>query len=68
MRSSGDDLERQLAEAQDKAWRSLAGYKFVMAGYWMGVWVHLNRLDGGKRPNPFSPLVKLARSMQHRPE
>ena len=48
-------------EAEAKAWASLAGYKFIMFGYWAAVWVHLNRIGELKRPNPFAPLVSLAR-------
>ena len=55
-------LEEALTDAEGKAWASLAGYKFVMFGYWAGVWVHLNRLLGKPRPNPFRPLVKYART------
>ena len=58
-------IEERLQEAERRAWRSLTGYKFVMFGYWAGVWVHLNRIaqDQGQRarPNPFRDLVKLAR-------
>ncbi len=54
-------LEAELAEAERKAWDSLARYKFVMFGYWAGVWVHLNRLQDKTSPNPFTSLVKFAR-------
>ncbi len=39
-----DTLNNEIQEAADKAIDSLARYKFVMFGYWAGVWVHLNRL------------------------
>lgn len=41
---------------------SLARYKFMMFGYWAGIWVHLNRLCSEKKPSPFKGLVELARS------
>lgn len=57
-------LEHELAEAETKAWDSLARYKFQMFGYWAAIWVHVNRLGDFKRPNPFSALVKEARRGQ----
>lgn len=63
---NGPDLireraEKQMAEAERKAWDSLARYKFWMFGYHAADWVKLNRLGGFNRPNPFLALVKLAR-------
>ena len=59
------DLRRQLqaemAEAEYRAWDSLARYKFVMYGYWCGVWVHLNRVGEFRHPNPWAGLVKQAK-------
>jgi hypothetical protein len=55
-----ENIEAEIKEAEEKAWQSLAHYKFQMFGYWAAIWVHLNRLDGGKRPNPWSALVKAA--------
>lgn len=54
------DLEMELYEAEAKAWRSLASYKFMMFGYWAAIWVHLNRIGEFNKPNPFKPLVDLA--------
>ncbi len=54
------DLEHELNEAEKKAWKSLARYKFQMFGYWAAIWVHLNRIGRFKRPNPFRNLVILA--------
>lgn len=51
----------ELSDAERKAWRALAGYKFQMFGYWAAIWVHLNRLGRFKRPNPFKALVHKAR-------
>lgn len=60
-----DELETKLAdamtEAEHKAWDSLARYKFQMFGYWAAIWVHLNRISGAKRSNPFRLLVANAR-------
>jgi len=58
------NLDAEIQEAADKAIDSLARYKFAMFGYWAGIWVHLNRIDGGKRPSPFSDLVKAARTIR----
>ncbi|MBA7607534.1 hypothetical protein ES703_14693 [subsurface metagenome] len=57
------DLEANLYEAETKAWRSLAHYKFMMFGYWAAIWVHLNRIGEFNKPNPFLPLVDLADSI-----
>lgn len=61
-------LEMDLEEAETKAWDSLARYKFVMFGYWCGVWVHLNRLTGKPQPNVFRDLVRLARTKREERE
>ena len=58
------DIELELNQAEMKAWHSLAGYKFIMFGYWAAIWVHLNKLDGCRRQNPFQPLVQLAASIR----
>lgn len=55
-------LEAELDEAEWKAYKSLAGYKFQMFGYWAGVWVHLNRVSGLHRPNPFRSIVEEAKA------
>jgi hypothetical protein len=57
-------LAAELAEAEAKGWDSLARYKFMMFGYWAGVWVHLNRVGGFKQPNPWRGLVGLAREQR----
>jgi len=56
-----DYLIKELEIAERKAWDSLARYKFQMFGYWAAIWVHLNRLSGAKRKNPWTALVKTAR-------
>lgn len=53
-----------LDEAEKKAFDSLGRYKFSMFGYWAAIWVHLNRVGGLKRPNPFKEIVLLARGGQ----
>lgn len=60
-------LKRALAEAERKAWDSLARYKFLMFGYHTAQWVTLNRLapKQSKKPNPFRAVVKFARTEQH---
>lgn len=57
-------LLAELEEAELKAWDSLARYKFQMFGYWAAIWVHLNRVGGFKRPNPWKQLVVGARSQR----
>ena len=57
-------FDTELDVAALKAIESLAKYKFAMFGYWAGIWVHLNRISGLKRPNPFAALVKTAREIQ----
>jgi hypothetical protein len=55
-------LERELDEAELKAFDSLSRYKFQMFGYWAAIWVHLNRISGQGRPSPFRHLVAEARA------
>lgn len=57
-------LEQEIKEAETKAIDSLSRYKFAMFGYWAGIWVHLNRIEGKKRPNPFKNLVREAKAMK----
>jgi hypothetical protein len=56
-------IEQELVEAERKAWDALSRYKFQMFGYWAAIWVHLNRISGEQRPNPFKAVVQIARSM-----
>jgi hypothetical protein len=58
-----NSLVSELEEAERKAWDSLSRYKFTMFGYWAGVWVHLNRISGLRRPNPWKELVCKAREL-----
>lgn len=55
------ELTEKLYEAEVKAFKSLAGYKFLMFGYHAAVWITLNQLDEVKRPNPFKKLVGFAK-------
>lgn len=57
-------LRAELDEAERKAWESLARYKFQMYGYWAAIWVHLNRISGENRPNPWKNLVHIARQRE----
>jgi len=55
-----EKILKEMAEAEQKAWDSLARYKFQMFGYWTAIWVHLNRLSGERHSNPFRDAIKLA--------
>ncbi len=57
-------LEKEIEVAEEKALDALARYKFQMYGYWAGIWVHLNRIEGKKRPSPFKGLVHEARAIR----
>jgi len=61
---TSERLIAELEEAERKAWDALARYKFQMFGYWAAVWVHLNRISGENRRNPWRKLVLVARSKQ----
>jgi len=56
-------LLKELDVAEEKAWQSLARYKFQMFGYWAAIWVHLNRISKAKRPNPWAELVRHSREV-----
>ncbi len=58
---SQDTLTCERDAAERHAWDALARYKFVMFGYWCGIWVHLNRLCATPKPNPWKDLVAAAR-------
>ena len=59
-----DVLAQEIQAAEEKAIDALSRYKFTMFGYWAGIWVHLNRIEGKKRPNPFRELVLAARELK----
>lgn len=54
-------LNKHLEEAEEKAWDSLSRYKFQMFGYWAAIWIHLNKIGGFHKPNPFADLVHIAK-------
>lgn len=56
------ELVKELDLAEEKAWEALSRYKFQMFGYWAAIWVHLNRIGGFRRSNPWAGLVQGARS------
>ncbi len=59
-----DSLREHKSAAKVNAIKSLSGYKFVMFGYWAGVWVHLNQIDPeGRESNPFISLVQEGRRL-----
>lgn len=60
MTEGGQSIKDALEEAERKAWKALAGYKFQMFGYHAAVWVTLNRIGQFRRRNPFKELVQLA--------
>ena len=59
-----EKLKDEIQEAAEKAIDSLARYKFMQFGYWAAIWVHLNRLEGKRRPSPFKSLVHAARAIR----
>ena len=56
--------EQGLADAEQNASTALGRYKFVLFGYWCGVWVHLKRIDGARRADPWTALVRHVREQQ----
>lgn len=63
----GDDLLNTIIEerhqAEIKAWKALAGYKFWMFGYHAAAWVKYNQLlpKDLKSGNPFKDLVEMGK-------
>ena len=55
-------LQAEMYDAERKAWEALARYKFWMFGYWAGIWIHLNRISGARKANPWKELVRTART------
>ncbi len=58
---SDSSFNDEIDIAERKAWDALARYKFMMFGYWAAIWVHLNRISGQKRENPWRDLVREAK-------
>jgi hypothetical protein len=56
-------LERDLAEAERKAWDALARWKFWMFGYHAADVIKIKRRLGRGREPFFKPLVELARKV-----
>lgn len=55
------DLEKEIKDAEEKAWDALSRSNFTGFGCSAAIWVHLAQLAGGRRPNPFKDLVDHAR-------
>lgn len=53
----------KLEAAERQAWLSLAGYKFLMFGYWASQWVLLKAVLPGHRPNPWKSLPSIAKQV-----
>ena len=62
--TTSERVADEITDAEEQAWTALTGYKFVLFGYWAGVWIHLNRIDGNRRANPWRELVRQARAHQ----
>jgi len=58
--------EEYRQEARDKAFDSLARYKFYMFGYWAATWVQMNKLCRIRALNPFSDFVDLAKKFKEK--
>lgn len=56
-------IEAEMDIEKEKAWKSLAGYKFYMFGYHAAAWVKYNKLLANPMPNPFKDLVHKAREI-----
>jgi len=55
-----DQIIEAMQDAELKAWKALAGYKFLMFGYHAARWVNYRNLLGVPIPNPFRSLVDRA--------
>ena len=54
----------KMDEAEEAAWKSLAGYKFNMFGYYATLWMGYNHLfERNRQPNPFRRVVVLAKTI-----
>ncbi len=63
-----EEVFAAMLTARTKAWDALARYKYWMFGYHAAQWVLLNALlpKGSRQPNPFRPLVTIARDVASR--
>ena len=59
-----ESMEQALDEAEEKAHKNLARYKFMNFGYWAAIWVRLNQVGNFHRPNSFSAYVELAKNKE----
>jgi len=64
MKGHKKTAEEYRQEAKDKAFDSLARYKFLMFGYHAAMWVKMNKLCRIRESNPFNDLVDLARKLK----
>lgn len=64
MSEAESNILKAMDEAEIKAIDNLARYKFCNFGYHAANWVNYNKLLKTKKPNPFSNLVNLSRSMR----
>lgn len=65
-----NDICEAMNDAEEKAWKSLAGYKFLMFGYHAARWVNYNKLlksygahSDAIKHSPFKQLVTAARAV-----
>jgi len=56
-----EKIQFQKDEVFVKAINALAGYKFLMFGYWAAEWVKLNKWSTNKEHNPFKTIVRWAK-------
>jgi hypothetical protein len=61
-RTLDDKVNAALFQAERKAWKALAGYKFWMFGYHAAQWVLLNQTLGRPFNNPWRDLVETAKA------
>jgi DNA-binding CsgD family transcriptional regulator len=56
-----ESIEDLLEQVERNAWKALAGYKFIMFGYWAAIWVYHNKISPRRHSNPFKEIVDLAK-------
>jgi len=61
---AGERLSHEIDVAERKAVDAMSRYKFQMFGYWAAIWVHLNRISGERRKNPFACFVIEAKRLR----
>ena len=60
---SGRSVYSLMDQARRKAVKALAGYKFIMFGYWAAIWVHYAKECSPKPASPFREIVQLAKRL-----